>query len=199
MSTDRTPRRQHGLTVIEMIMFMVIVGIALAGILQVMRLTTHQSADPVRRKQALMIAEGLLEEVELAKFTYCDPTAANADTATSSANCSIPEVFGQPAFEAVGARPYDNVNDYVPAAGVATAAFDAGGKLVDANGTPMNVTGYTARLIITPEPLGTGAGTINTAGASADNDVLRIRVEVSFDDQTLVLDGYRTRYAPKLQ
>jgi hypothetical protein len=27
--------------------------------------------------------------------------------------------------------------------------------------------------------------------------VLRIRIEVSFDDQTLVLDGYRTRYAPQ--
>jgi MSHA pilin protein MshD len=38
---------------------------------------------------------------------------------------------------------------------------------------------------------------IAVAGSAAEADVLRIRIEVSFDGETLVLDGYRTRYAPQ--
>jgi len=38
---------------------------------------------------------------------------------------------------------------------------------------------------------------VGTAGgASADTEVLRISVRVDYDGQSLVLDGYRTRYAP---
>jgi MSHA pilin protein MshD len=199
MSSKCAARRQGGLTMIELILFMVIVAIALAGILGLLKFTTHNSADPVRRKQALMIAEGLLEEVELAKFTYCDPSADNADSATSASQCTVPEVFGQLGAEPVGPRPYDNVNDYVPAANQPTSAFDVGGALADANGNPMNVTGYTAQVTITPEPLGPPAASIGALGTSADADVLRIRVEVRYDDQVLVLDGYRARYAPTAQ
>jgi MSHA pilin protein MshD len=199
MSSERAAFRQRGLTMIELILFMVIVGIALAGIVGLLKFTTHHSADPVRRKQALMIAEGLLEEVELAKFTYCDPSSDNADAATSAAQCAIPEAFGQTGAEPAGPRPYDNVNDYVPAANQPTAAFDVNGALADANGNPMNVTGYTAQVTITPEPLGPPTASIGAAGSSADTDVLRIRVEVRYDDQVLVLDGYRARYAPTVQ
>jgi MSHA pilin protein MshD len=196
MCTERAAVRQDGLTLIEMVMFIVIVGIALAGILGVMRFTTQNSADPVSRKQALMIAEGLLEEVSLARFSFCDPTSANADTAANAAECAVPEAFGQAGAEPAGPRPYDNVNDYVPAAGQATAAFDVNGVLSDANNNPMKVTGYTARVTITPEALGPAGASIGATGTSADTDVLRIHVEVSYGDQALALDGYRTRYAP---
>ena len=42
-------------------MFIVIVGIGLAGILGVINLTTRASADPLIQKQALAIAEAYLE------------------------------------------------------------------------------------------------------------------------------------------
>jgi MSHA pilin protein MshD len=199
MSTERATWRQRGVTLIELVMFMVIVGIGLAGIVGVLRFTTAHGADPVRRKQALMIAEGLLEEVELARFSFCDPNADNADSAASTGECAIPEAFGQLGPEPAGPRPYDNVNDYVPAAGQAVAAFDVDGKLADASGNPMNLTGYTARVTITPEALGPAGAAVGAPGASADTDLLRIRVEVSYDDQTLALDGYRARYAPTAQ
>lgn len=193
MFTEAFARRQRGVTLIELIIFILIISIALLGIIGVLRFTTANSADPLRRKQALMLAEGLLEEVQLAKFTYCDPTDANASTATSAAigaaGCaSIVENFGQAAPEPAGPRPYDNVNDYVGTANVATAAFNnAAGKLADINGDPMLVSGYSVLLTITPEALG---------GIASSADVLRISVEVSYDGQKLVLDGYRTRYAP---
>jgi MSHA pilin protein MshD len=193
--------RQGGVTLIELVLFIVIVGIALAGIVTMMNLTTRGSTDPLRRKQALIIAEGLLEEVQLAKFSWCDPASANADTAANSAACDIPENWGQLAPEPSGGangRPYDNVNDYVTAPGVLTAAFDnAAGVLVDAAGNPLGVDGYRVRLSIRPAALGPAAAPIGSdAGASADTDVLRITVQVDFDGQTLTLDGYRTRYAP---
>jgi MSHA pilin protein MshD len=200
MSTDRA-RRQRGLTLIELLMFIVIIGVALVAILQVLKFTTARSADPVRRKQALMIAESLLEEVELARFTYCDPSADNADSAASRAECTVGEEFGQVLPEPSGPRPYDNINDYVAAANQPSYAFNnAAGQLANANGNAMNLEGYTARLTITPATLGTGTGAIAAAGTSADVDVLRITVEVIYDgNERLVLDGYRTRYAPKYE
>ena len=39
-------RRQRGLTMVELIIFIVIVGVAVVGILQVLTLNTRSSADP---------------------------------------------------------------------------------------------------------------------------------------------------------
>lgn len=195
MSAERRPwRRAHGLTLIELIVFIVIVGVALVALLSVMNYTSRNSVDPLRRKQAVMIAESLLEEVQLANFTFCQPGAANADVATGSADCAggLAEGWGATGGDT---RPFFNINDYVAAANQATAAFDVGGQLTDANGNPMSVAGYTARLTITPQAL----GGIAAAGTSADVNVLRIRVEVSYPGDTIVLDGFRTRYAPNVQ
>jgi MSHA pilin protein MshD len=194
MCIDRG-RRQAGVTLIELIIFMVIVSIAVAGILQMINLSVRLSGDPLRRKQALMLAEGLLEEVELAAFTYCDPTDANAETATSVAGCaSVPEVLGP---ESGNTRPFDNVNDYVSAWGTAQQAFNnASGIVVDAAGNSFNLTGYTAYLTIT------GTDTLNTitsSQTSAGMTVLRLNVRVNYGtgaDDNVVLDGYRTRYSP---
>ena len=187
--------RQRGVTLIEMILFMVIIGVALAGIIAVMNFTTQRSADPVRRKQALMIAEALIEEVELANFSYCDVGDANAgdSSITGPAGCaSTPENWGP---EANNQRPFDNINDYVAAPNTATEAFGTNGVLLDANGNALPLTGFTARVTITPDTLGSilaPAGTVTYQNA----DVLRITVTVGYDGQTLTLDGVRTRYAP---
>jgi MSHA pilin protein MshD len=181
--------RQRGVTLIELILFMVIISVALAGILGVLSFTAKHSPDPVRRKQALMIAEALLEEVELAQFTYCDPTSDNADSAKNAAECHVHETFGPEPGEA---RPYDNVNDY---GGSPTRFSDASGNLLNVNGAPFGVAGYSATLDIAPENLGGIDG-----GAQDDPDVLRITVTVNYDNgQSVRLDGYRTRYAPQIQ
>jgi MSHA pilin protein MshD len=203
-------RRQRGVTMIELILFLVIVGVALAGIIAVMNFTTQRSADPVRRKQALMIAEALLEEVELARFSFCDvadPRAGDVDRTTgvqSSADCdpATRENWGP---EADNQRPFDNVNDYVAAPNTPVQAFTSNGTLLDANGNALPLTGFTASLTIRPDALGDGTApnTIGSlanataANAAADTDVLRITVTVGYDGQTLTLDGYRARYAPR--
>ncbi len=78
-------RRQRGLTLVELIVFIVIVSVGLAGILVTYDTVVRHSADPLVRKQALAIAESLLLEIEQQPFTWCDPDDESATTATNAA------------------------------------------------------------------------------------------------------------------
>lgn len=182
-----TRGRERGVTLIELLVFIMIVSIAVVGILGVMTLTTSQSADALRRKQALMIAESLMEEVQSAQFTFCDPSSPDADTAANTADCDIPEGWGN---EAPAERPFDNVNDYVTAPGAAQATFGSS-PVLDLRGTAFTTGDYAATVAVQPAALGGLA-----AGGSADTPVLRITVTVSYGGESIVLDGYRARYAP---
>ena len=66
MYTSRLARR--GFTLIEVIVFIVVVGAGLTGILSVMNTVVKSSADPMVRKQAMTIAESLLEEILLKEY-----------------------------------------------------------------------------------------------------------------------------------
>jgi MSHA pilin protein MshD len=203
------PGRQRGLSLIELIMFMVIMGVAAGGVMSLLSLSSKNSADPIRRKQAMLIAESLLEEVEQARFTFCDPVDANALTATSVAGCALyPEGLG-PENGAGNARPYDNVNDYGSAAapGAPLQSFLVGGKLADAygavlgNGNPLS--GFTATVALNVVPLAAPLGPtglqVSSSFQPANMNVLRITLAVTYGtgpNDSVTLDGYRTRYAP---
>jgi MSHA pilin protein MshD len=184
-------RRQRGISLIELIMFIVIVSLALAGILSVMNLVTRSSADPLVHKQALAIAESLLEEVELMPFTYCDPDDASAVTATAAVvggtGCNATmEGIGTEGVEGRYAAPqFDNVTDY---AGFAMGA----GAVVDITGASA-VGGYAATIGVAPADIGGIVATDVNGAAQA----LQITVTVTGPDGVpVVLDGYRTRYSP---
>src|SRR5450830_119685 len=106
-------RRQRGLTIVELVIFIVIVGVAAAGIIQVLSLASRNSADPILRKQAMLIAEAYMEEVQQAQMTACDPADANAATAKTINDCASTQFQEKIGPELNNARPYDNVNDYV--------------------------------------------------------------------------------------
>jgi len=191
MSVKRPRQGQRGISLVELIMFIVIVGIAVLGVLQVLGNSARNSADPMLRKQALAIAEGLMEEVRLAHFSFCDGSdpAAEQPTTLSPANCTVPEGVGP---EAGNTRPYDNVNDYVSAFGTPTTyTTDAAGNSFPA--------GYTATVTIQPDAgLGPAGGQISSDATPANMNVLRITVSVSYaGGNAIVLDGYRVRYAPR--
>ncbi len=59
---------QLGASLVELIMFIVIVSVALAGILLLMNTVNKTSSDPLVHKQALASAESLLEEIQLQDF-----------------------------------------------------------------------------------------------------------------------------------
>lgn len=73
MSMNRHPPgcTQTGFTLVELIVFIVVVSAGLAGILSVMNTTVKSSADPMVRKQAISLAESVLEEV--LQKSYADP------------------------------------------------------------------------------------------------------------------------------
>ena len=64
----RPLRRIDGVTLVELIVAIVVVGIAVSAILSVFVVTTQHSADPMPRVQAQILAEGYLDEVLLKKF-----------------------------------------------------------------------------------------------------------------------------------
>jgi MSHA pilin protein MshD len=193
-------RRARGLTLVEAIVFLVVVSIGVAAILNIFDRTTSSSVDPLRRKQAQMIAEALMEEVQLARMTFCDPASPNWDVAVNTAGCTAAGVGATaegwgPETALGNARPFDNVNDYVSGSGQATASFNSGANLVDVNGGAFPA-GYSATVTITPVTL-TQNGIELGATSAADNDALQITITVSYDNTSLSLTSYRTRYAPR--
>ena len=86
-------RGARGVSLLELIITIVIVGISLVSVLSVFIVTTQHSADPLARQQALFIAEAYLEEILRQKFY--DPDTDNV--------CPSPEG---------GRSSFDNVCDY---------------------------------------------------------------------------------------
>ena len=72
-------RLQHGVTLVELLVSIVIVSIAASAVLGVMSLTTARSADPMIRHQAAAIAEAYLEEILLKPLT--DPDGVDGEGA----------------------------------------------------------------------------------------------------------------------
>lgn len=175
-----TSRCQRGLTLIELIVFIVIVSVALVGVLTVFNVTTKSSADPMIRKQALAIAEAILEEVMLQPFTWCDPDDLNAATATDYADCSVStaaqNTVTAKAGEARGTTTaLDNVFDYNGAA--ITTSISGGSSAL-----------YTANVTVAPAAL-------NTIAAASEAALL-ISVSVSSGIETIQVQGYRARHSP---
>lgn len=154
MCIEAPARRQRGISMIELIMFIVIVSIAVTGILLVMNQVTAHSADPLIRKQALAAAESLLEEVELQDFI----SAAGATNAVTQAN-RVSEyhiVSDYNGFNTTGIFPVSGaviagLGSYSANVAVANAALSgivAGSAVqitvtvTDPQGNPVQISGY---------------------------------------------------------
>ena len=68
-------RHQRGMTLIELVISIVIIGIAAAALYSAMASISGRSADPMLRQQSLAIAEAYLEEILLQSFTDPDGLA----------------------------------------------------------------------------------------------------------------------------
>jgi MSHA pilin protein MshD len=196
--------RARGVTLLELIVFIVVVSVAVVGVLTALNVSNSASTDPMIQKQALAIAEALLEEVQLQPFTYCDPDDANAATALNAAGCTggangandesklpLGPEAGETRTDAV--TPYDNVSDYNVFCMGPTCTPDAAhptppASVTDINGSAINGLGaYTASVAVAQQALD-----VIPAAAS-----LLITVTVKGPSNiTVTLDGYRVRYAP---
>ena len=197
--------RSRGVTLVELIVFMVIVGLALAGLFAAFNTMTKGSIDPQVRKQMLAIAESLLDEVALMPLTYCDPDDANAVTATgptvdgpggpgcatNSEDITIGPETSETRYSTT--TRFDNVSDYHDFKMGTAHSLPAG--IYDATSGTTKIPGldnYSA--IISVAKAGTALG------LPLNGDALRITVTVDYGTApnavSLTLEGYRTRYAP---
>jgi MSHA pilin protein MshD len=164
MSMTRHTRPQRGFTLIELIIFIVVVGAGLAGILSVYTTSIKSSADPLVRKQALAIAESLLEEI--VSKAYCDPDTVDETT--------TPPTCGAPTVEA-SRNLYDDVDDY--------NGYNPAG-IVDGSGTSISgLAGYSVDPAV--------AVTTTTLGGV---DIKKIVVSVTGPQGAISLTGYRGNY-----
>lgn len=178
------PSLQRGITLIEQIVFIVIVSVGVVGLVSVMNPAIRASADPMANKQLVAIAESLLSEILHQPFTWCDPDDAAASTALSYSACANPQNTGTftPGESRYGVAPgtvFDNVDDYGDYS-MSNIADASGGNAM---------AGYTARVAI---------ARVGTAmGLADDTAALSITVTVDRGTDTFALVGYRFRYAPR--
>lgn len=168
-------RRQHGgFTLIEVIIFIVVVGAGLAGILSVMNTVVKSSADPLVAKQTVAVAESMLEEILLKEF--CDP-----DTATLSATAPPVCPAGRIAADKEATRAiYDDVDDYN---GYATT-----GGIVDLTGVSVGLPNYNITNVTVAVTTAAQNAAMNAIGAK------RVTVTVTGPQGPIALTGYRSNY-----
>jgi MSHA pilin protein MshD len=162
---------ESGLTLVELVISIVVIGLAVTTVLLVMNLTTRRSADPMIEHQALAIADAYLEEITLLPF---DESAASG--ASEGA-------LGPDAGEA-GRADYDDVNDY-------DGHVDTGARTLAAPGAVIpGLESYTVSVTVT------GDGNLGPTGQKVPSgDAVLVSVRVSHPDAgDVTLSAYRTRH-----
>jgi MSHA pilin protein MshD len=95
------------MTLVELIVSILIVGVAMGGILSAFGVALRHNADPLVRKQALAIAESLMEEVSSRAYTDLD---------LHNPEAVIPNVIGPEGgtgeTRISATTGFDNVDDY---------------------------------------------------------------------------------------
>jgi MSHA pilin protein MshD len=155
-----------GMTLVELVMFIVIVGVGLAGVISAFNVTVMHSADPMVRKQVLAVAEATLEEVLLKD--YADPSGACTPSTTPSCRVNTP----------ADRQNYNDVSDY--------AGYDQTG-ITEIDGTTAVAGLANYRLTIAVDATA-------SLGTLAAPNVKRVTVTVAGGGETISLVGYRTDY-----
>jgi MSHA pilin protein MshD len=164
--TSHRAARQRGLSLIELVVFIVVVAIGLTGILSVLTLTAEKSSDPMVRKQGIAVAEAMLEEVLLKSFADACPPLPLA--------CTPNEPADRPNYTAV--THYNGWNQN----GVAS--------LVAPLTTIIGLENYNVTVAVVPAALG------DITLVSGDAVSITVIVTVIGTVEAITLVGFRTSY-----
>lgn len=173
-------RRQSGITLIELIMVVVLLGIVGVGMLTLIHNTTRSSADPLLIQQGNSIARSYLEEALLRPF--CDPdfvtTSCPVDCAGVNACTSCTGAEGS-------RNLFDDVCDYDGLSDGAGAVDQTGAAIAGLEDFNVSVT-------VQDDANADLNGLLGNSG-----QVVRVDVNVTHDSNTTVnvqLNGYRTNF-----
>lgn len=153
--------RPCGFSLLELLLFIVVVSVGIVGILSVMHLTTARSADPMVRKQAITMAEAILEEVMLKDLS--NPPGGFTETDTTS--CSH-------------RTQYDDIGDYACFDGVPSTAVIHGSDTLGASSLAA-LSAFSATVAVAPSIIVNGVS------------MTRVTVTVSGQGQNIQMVGYR--------
>jgi MSHA pilin protein MshD len=174
-------RRLAGFTLIEVIIFIVIVSVGLMGVLSAFNIGVAKSADPMVASQVLRIAEATMQEV-LQKQYQNDSTDPDNTSATlgCTVNTTAPKCTANTPAERAN---YNDVDDY-------SGFSQTGIKQLDGTTAVSGLENYTVTIAIDKSV----AATLGSLTGGVPNQVKKITVTVSSGNQSIALTGYRSNY-----
>jgi len=99
--------RQTGATLVELVMTIVIISIAIAGVVGAFALITGRSADPLNQSRAVALSQLYMDEILAQKFADGSPVGGGEVSNSSEADCGS---IGRDGTET--RATYDDVDDY---------------------------------------------------------------------------------------
>lgn len=154
---------QRGISLVELIMFIVIVSAALTGILLVMNQVTGHSADPLVRKQALAIAESMLEEIKLQDLSG---TSCTGTLGTNALRANASSVCDYNGYSTTGGVRDFSTNAVVPGLGGYNINGVAVTQIASLGGTSITAGSGVMITVTVADPTG---ATVNATGYRAGN------------------------------
>jgi MSHA pilin protein MshD len=151
-----------GVSLIEAVMFIVVVSVALVVVLKAFDIANQGSADPLLRRQSMAIAQSLLDEITAKPFgsaaTDVPADGYLAGPVTSATRASADDVDDYNGFSMTGISRLDNtlltgLSNYQVSVAVVAAAFgtvpaSAGWRITvtvtDPSGAQLALDGYRA-------------------------------------------------------
>jgi MSHA pilin protein MshD len=158
----------RGFSLVEVIVAIVVLSVAAVGVTLVYTSTARGSAEALINKQALAVAEAMLEEIQLAAFS--NPAGG----------------FAGPGAGQNDRQNYDDVSDYH---GFATTGYY---KIDTPSGTP-DLAGYNVAVTVAATAFTEGPVAGDDIGA-ADSKLITVTVTHPASGLSVILAGYKINY-----
>ena len=141
---------QRGYLLLELVLFIVVTSIGLAGILSVMNVVVKTSSEPMIRKQVVVLAESILEEVLQKEYADTDPGGLPGNETTRDTIDDVDDYHGK--TQAIFSDWPEALSSYQAAITVATDDLDGSGRVpikkitvtVTGSGQVISLSGYRA-------------------------------------------------------
>jgi MSHA pilin protein MshD len=102
--------KQLGITLIEVLVFIVVVSVGVVGLLSTFQITVKSSADPMVQKQLVAVAESLLDEILAQPIAGDGVRPSGGATQANRAAGNLDEVDDYDGFATTGIYALDGVS-----------------------------------------------------------------------------------------
>lgn len=204
-------RHQYGLSLVELVVFILVVGIAFTAIMSVYIQTGARSGDAMLRLRTTELAQSLMEEILLKKYDERTPQSGNCVRFPSgNSRCSGgPQALAQTAAgfgsDSGETRPiFDDVDDYhnIAYCGTGAAAINppctsACTDLLDASGNNIaaNYPGFSVCIQVSFSGNEMNSVAPGTGTTVLNEDAKRIDIHITDPlDSQITFSAYRANY-----